>query len=309
MLSQNESNTQYIYTIVNPASGNADVRAVGQAMADLCQRNDWRNEVYRMSGKVDLDEVTGQALAQGATRVVAAGGDGTVAGVINGMVHSGIPLGIIPLGTGNGLARAMKIPLKIEAAVKLLEGEYSIQEIDAMRVNDKHYVLNVSAGISSRAMRETPSEEKQSKGILAYIETVLKDDSKDEAQVFRLEIDGHRLRVEAVEVLVSNGRILEESPLLFGTRDSFSDGQLEVNILRARNISEFVNLAWDLLLDVKEADSRLHNLSIHKRVRLDIDTEEQPMPVQADGEVIGQTPVNIDVVPKAVRVIVPEEEG
>lgn len=306
MTSQTRSSEQYIYTILNPASGNADMHAVEQAMADLCRRQGWKSEVYRMSGKVDLAEVARQACAQGATRVVAAGGDGTVAGVVNGLIDSGIPLVIVPIGTGNGLARAMKIPLNIEEAVKLLEGEYRAQEIDAMRVNEKHYVLNVSAGISSRAMRETPSEEKKSKGILAYAETILKDDSKDEARIFDLEIDGHDLRVEAVEVLVSNGRILKESPLLFGRRESFSDGQLEVNILRASNLGEFVSLAWDLILDVKEENSKLHSLAIRQQFRMD--TPGQPMPVQADGEVIGQAPVSINLVPKAIRVIVPDEK-
>ena len=306
MTSQDDSFSQYIYTILNPASGNADVQSVEQALADLCQRNGWKNEVYRMSGDEDLAEVAQQAGSQGATRIAAAGGDGTVTGVINGLVDSNVPVAIIPIGTGNGLARAMKIPLKIEEAVKLLEGEYRVQEIDAMRVNEKHYVLNVSAGISSRAMRETPSEEKQRKGILAYIESILKDDSKDEARIFDLEIDGHHLRVEAVEVLVSNGRILEGSPLMYGKRDTFADGQWQANVLGAKNMSEVVNLAWDLLVDADEGNSKLHRLAVRKQMR--IDTQGQPMPVQADGEVIGQTPVNLNLVPKAVRLIVPDEK-
>lgn len=305
MTSQDLSSRQFVYTIVNPASGNADVQAVERALADLSRRNGWKTEVYRMSGDEDLAEVAQQACSQGATRIAAAGGDGTVTGVINGLVDSNVPVAIIPIGTGNGLARAMKIPLKITGAVRLLAEEYAIQEIDAMRVHDKHYILNVSAGISSRAMGDTPSEEKQRKGILAYAETILKDDSKHKASIFDLEIDGHRVSVKSVEVLVSNGRILKESPLLFGARDSFSDGQLQVNILQASNLSEFVDLAWDLILDVKEGNSKLHSLAIHQQIRMD--TPGKAMPVQADGEVIGQTPVDIHLVPKAVRVVVPLE--
>jgi diacylglycerol kinase (ATP) len=305
--SQNDPSIQYIYAVVNPESGNADVQTVEKALAELCRTHGWESEIYRMSGEEDLAEVTRRACSQGATLVAAAGGDGTVAGVINGLVDSRIPLAIIPNGTGNGLARAMKIPLNLTEAVRLLAGGYAIQSIDAMRVNDKHYVLNVSAGISSRAMGGTSSKEKQKKGILAYAETILKDDSKDEARTFDLQIDGHRLRIEAVEVLVSNGRILKESPFLFGGRESFSDGQLQVNILRANNLGEFVELAWDLILNGEEGNSKLNSLAIHQQIRMD--TPRKPMPVQADGEVIGQTPVNINLVPKAVKVIVPERSG
>lgn len=301
-----QTEKQNIYAIINPAAGNADLETIERALADLCQENGWNYEFYKTSGTENLSEVTRRACANGFTVVAAAGGDGTVAGVADGLINTGIPLVIIPAGTGNGLARAMKIPLEVEKATKLLAQDHCLHEIDAIRVEDKFYVLNVSAGISSAAMQQTASDEKKKKGILAYAETIAKDLPKIEASVFDLEIDGVNLQVEAVEVLISNGRILKESPLLFGPRTSFKDGQFEVNILTASNLSEYAGLVWDMVLNHGESNPNLQIFTVKKQVRIAV--QNQSMLVQADGEVIGHTPVNIQLVPQGICLVVPEGE-
>ena len=297
---------QNIYAIVNPSAGNADAGAIKRALTELCQKNGWKYEVYLTTGAENLTEVTKWACANGSTMLVAAGGDGTVAGVASGLVHTRIPLAILPTGTGNGLARAMKIPLNLEEAMELLVPDHFMQEIDAVQVGDQFYFLNVSAGISSNAMQETKPKEKQKKGILAYGETIVRDFSKIEASVFDLEIDGVKLQVEAVEVLISNGCILKESPLLFGPRNSFADGQFEVNILTAGNLTEYIGLVWDILLNPPQSNPNLQIHTVKKQMRLDV--QNQIKLVQADGEVIGHTPVNIQLVPRGIRLVVPEEE-
>ena len=76
-----------------------------------------------MTGKEDLKKITRSACDNGFNLIIAAGGDGTVAGVVNGLVGTQVPMAIIPLGTGNGVARAMKIPLNLKDAVEVLSGE------------------------------------------------------------------------------------------------------------------------------------------------------------------------------------------
>ncbi len=110
-------------------------------------------------------------------------------------------------------------------------------------------------------------------------------------------------KVEAVELLVSNGRILEQPPLLFGPRQSFTDGQLEVNILAASDAGEFVRLAWDLLLNPGEQNPDLQNLVVKERIR--ITSPDASLQVQADGEVLDGLPVDIELAPQGVRVVVP----
>jgi diacylglycerol kinase family enzyme len=211
------------------------------------------------------------------------------------------------VGTGNGLARAMNIPLDLVEAIRLLAGEHELQPLDAMQVGDKYFILNVSAGISSRAMRETKPEEKRRLGMLAYAQTIVKDLTESKTSRFQLLLDGLQVQVEAAEVLVANGTVLKEGSYVFGSRRRYNDGEMEINILTASQPSEYVRLALDLLLNPKESIQDLHDLTARESVVLDV--EGQPQPVQADGELIGRTPVEIKLARSAIRVVVPAEEN
>jgi diacylglycerol kinase family enzyme len=208
------------------------------------------------------------------------------------------------VGTGNGLARALSIPLELEEAVKLAAAPQRQQAIDVMQVLDGYYVLNASAGISSRAMRRVSHEEKRRFGVLAYFWAILVEFFSRRMPLFRLEIDGHALEVRAVEVLVSNGELLTKPPEILGPRRTFSSGQLEVHILTARSLVEYLRLVWNWLLHGKRRQERLRQLVVKQRIRLD--SAGGPQPVQADGELIGQTPATVTLLPSAVQVIVPD---
>jgi diacylglycerol kinase family enzyme len=226
---------------------------------------------------------------------------------VDGLVGQDVPLGIIPVGTGNGLARAMSIPLDPQKAMHLLTGAHTIFPIDALQADDHYYVLNVSAGISSRAMRETSPEEKQRIGMLAYAQTILKDVSQAKSSVFVLDLDGLTVRVQAAEVLVANGTVLQEGPMLFGPREHYQDSKLEVNLLTATETSDYVRLARELLLGPPDDITDLHDFTVKDHIRIDV--EGSPIPVQADGELIGHTPVEVRPAPRALKILVPEKEG
>ena len=307
MSSQSLQSWRNIFLIINPAAGGSDVENIRQRMQDECRAHDWSCDVYETKEGEDLAEVVRAACEQGAERVVAAGGDGTVWGACNGLIGSQIPLAILPAGTGNGLARALNIPLRVDAAIDLLAGDYEIIEVDALRVAERYFVLNVSAGISARIMQETPPENKQQAGILAYLATLMKDFTERQMTTFRLNLDGHEMQVRAVEVIVSNAVIGKNPPFfLYGERQGYLDGRLEVNILTAEKTGEFINLAWELLLNPAETKSNLHEFSVKNSIWLDV--EGPAMTVQGDGEIIGETPVEIQLVPKAVRIVVPVSE-
>jgi YegS/Rv2252/BmrU family lipid kinase len=304
-----------IYVILNPIAGHSDVDAIRKAVDELCELQKWTKTVYETTGaeNEDVTAITRKAASEGADLVVAAGGDGTVSQVINGLVGTNVPLGVIPAGTGNGLARAMRIPLDPRQAVDLFAQPHMLFEIDAMQVGDKYYVLNVSSGISSRAMEETKPEEKKRFGMLAYAQKIVKNVvSSDDPPLFRLKIDNHDLRIRANEVLVSNGELVKEQPILFGDRDTYNDGHFNVNILTANTPGEYLRLAFDLLVDPQEPKEDLKDLAVHDHIR--IESEDGPQPVQADGEVAGETPVEVRVKPRALKILVPlpeekKEEG
>jgi YegS/Rv2252/BmrU family lipid kinase len=297
---------QHIYVILNPIAGHSEVEDLRPAMKKCFEGADITYEIYETTGEENIAEITRKACAHGADLVIAAGGDGTVAGVVDGLVKEDIPLGIVPVGTGNGLARALGIPLDPQAALELILGEHRTLTLDTLQVGDRYFTLNVSAGISSRAMRETPPEKKRRFGVLAYVQTIVKDALQGKTSVFNLIVDGRRWRVRGAEVLVSNGLLLQEPPLLYGPRETYQDGKLELNILTAEKATDYVRLAKDLLLDPQDSKTDLQDMSVHQSLVLDV--AGRSLPVQADGELIGHTPVEVRLAPKALKVIIPGEE-
>ena len=120
-----------------------------------------------------IERIAHEAQGRGFEMVVAAGGDGTVSAVAEGLVGTETPLGIIPLGTANVLARELGIPVELEGAVRLLAGAHGVTSIDAMKVGEKHYFTQVGVGIDAMMIRDTRREDKRRFGRIAYIWTAL----------------------------------------------------------------------------------------------------------------------------------------
>lgn len=304
MESDSSQTIKKIYVILNPVGGHSNPADIQKALDEHCSKLGWSYEVYETTGKDNVAEITRKACKNDFDLVIAAGGDGTVAEVVNGMVNNPIPLGIIPVGTGNGLARALSIPLGLEEAIKLLGDDHEVMSIDAMQVGDKYYVLDVSAGISSRAMRDTPREQKRRFGVLAYAWIILRQLLTISPRRFNLTIDGHQIQVRAAEILVSNGVLLEEPPFPMGPREYFSDGQFNVYVLLARSLVDYLRLIAQFLVNPQKRKAELRDITVKQGIT--IDAARQSQPVQADGEVIGKTPVEIRIVPNAIQVIVPK---
>jgi diacylglycerol kinase family enzyme len=204
------------FVVLNPSSSRADVDRLRQLLATQLGDHGWAYDVYEMTGDEDVSQIVRAACARGVDLVIAAGGDGTVASVVNGLWQSNACLGILPAGTGNLLTRAMAIPNAVESALDLIIGDHALQPLDLMRIGDQVFVLNVSAGISARAMRDTRPEQKQRFGVLAYLRPMLRDLIRLRRRRFNLTIDGQHFHIRASEILVANGAFLNEPPFPYG---------------------------------------------------------------------------------------------
>jgi YegS/Rv2252/BmrU family lipid kinase len=289
---------------MNPIAGHASAEEIRSAVDRHFQGRGWTSEIYETTGEENVAEITRQACERGFDLVVAAGGDGTVAGVVNGLMQSSTPLGILPVGTGNGLARALAIPLDLDGSLELLTGEHQLLAIDAMQVGEEYYILNISAGISARAMRKTPPEVKRRFGMLAYVWTIVGEALGFQLRRFNLSIDGHQVQVRAAEVLVSNGAPLQEDSPLLGRREDYGDGKFDIFVITARSVADYLRIFWDLVRGPTNRKTDLRHLTMKESLR--IEAVGRPQPVQADGEMVGHTPVEVRLIPGPVQVIVPE---
>ncbi len=212
-----DNSRQKAFVVFNPKAGREDEAVeLRSALARHFTSPRWTVEIYETTGKEDVTATCRAACERGASLVISAGGDGTLVGVANALVHSQVPLGILPLGTGNRLARILSVPLKLDEAVQLLAGDHTVIEIDALKVGDRYFFSNVSVGMSPEIMNETKSAQKKRFGRLAYVLTTVKRSSLFHLRRYTLTIDGQTRRMRASEVLISNTKLLEKDDFLLG---------------------------------------------------------------------------------------------
>jgi YegS/Rv2252/BmrU family lipid kinase len=290
-----------IFVVLNPVAGSCTAEVV-RAAFERHFAADVSYEIYETTGDEQLVDVVQKALKEDYQMVVAGGGDGTVSDVAEALAHSNIPLGIIPLGTANVLARELNIPIDLDGACALLIGEHATTSIDAMQVGEKLFVLQIGIGIDSLMIRDTGREDKRRFGRAAYIWTAFTRLLGYQPLRFSIAVDGKRLRPRASQVLIANGGVLGMPPFRWGPNIRPDDGRIDVCIVSAQTVLDYIGVAWHILRGQQKKDRRVRYLRAERSIAISAD---QPLPVQADGEIIGETPLQVQVIPDAIRVIVP----
>lgn len=294
--------TRRLFVILNPQAGTYAADSVQKALGEHFTCGEGSCDVHEMTGADDLAELARAASARGVDAVVAAGGDGTVSAVADGLVGTETPLGIIPLGTANVLARELGVPVALDAACALLAGEFSTCAVDAMKVGDRHFFTQVGVGIDALMIRDTKKEDKKRFGRVAYLWTGFRTLLGFQPRRFEVEIDGRPLRTRASQILVANSGTLGQPPLVWGPDIRPDDGRVDVCVIRAGTVWDYVRLSWNVLRRTHRDDPKLHYFRADRSVTI---RARRPLPVQGDGEIVGETPVAVGVVPGAVKVAVP----
>jgi diacylglycerol kinase (ATP) len=290
------------YVVLNPVAGVSDPEVVRQSIQSALQANDMPLEIYETTGEEDLRQHVREAVRRGFQLFISAGGDGTLSSVIDGLVGTDIPLVIIPTGTWNALARALDIPLQVGPAIDLLFQEHRIQTIDAMEVNQRFFVLSISAGVGALTMKDVERQDKRRLGKLADLRKAVSELLEFRAYPFQVKIDGTLTRVRAAELMVANTSILGLKALRLDPSIRMDDGKLNVCRIYANTVTEYLKLGVSMLRRDQERNWSV--LCVEALDEVEIDSREK-LPVQGDGELIGQLPVKVRLRPKAIRVVTP----
>jgi YegS/Rv2252/BmrU family lipid kinase len=292
----------HLFVVLNPMAGNSTADDIRAALERHFSTDSWTQEIYETTGDEEVSDIVRAALERGCDLVVAAGGDGTVSEVAEALMHSDVPLGIIPVGTANVLARELELPLDLEDACALLVGEHATNSIDAMQVGDKAFFLQIGVGIDSLMIRDTDRAAKRRFGRAAYLWTALKWLIGYQPRRFTIAVDGRRLRPRAAQVLIANGGVLGMPPFSWGPHIRPDDGRIDVCVVSAHALTDYLRVGWQVLIGHRQRSQNIRYYSAERSVIIDAD---RPLPVQADGEILGETPVQVQVVPDAVAVVVP----
>ncbi|MBC8123344.1 MAG: YegS/Rv2252/BmrU family lipid kinase [Gemmatimonadaceae bacterium] len=245
-----------------------------------------------------------EAVASGAGRVIAAGGDGTLSEVAQILSGTAIPMGIIPRGTANALAVALGLPMDLPLALEvILDGH--IRRIDTARCNGRIMLLLAGVGFEALTVQNTSRESKTLLGPFAYILSGLQQLGELATFTVELETREERLIFDAVAVTVANiappTSILAQGP----GEVRPDDGKLDVTVVAATTPLEAVAAGYHLLWTaMRDLPAQMQNIGHLRESKLRIVTDP-PQVVVIDGEVIGTTPLEVECLPRSLQVFVP----
>jgi len=231
--------------------------------------------------------------------VVIGGGDGSMNAAAPALVETGLPLGVLPMGTANDLARTLSIPTDLEQAIDVI-GNGVLHRIDLGRVNG-HYFFNVAnIGLGVHVTHHLSFDMKQRWGVLCYAQGLLK--ALQSFRPFHADIvcDGRRKRVKSIQIAVGNGRHYGGG-MTVAAQASIDDHKF---FLYSIEPAEW----WQMLRFVPALRSGRFRqdqpVDIDQGRHIEIHTRRD-MDITADGEIISRTPARFDLVAGAVRVFVP----
>jgi YegS/Rv2252/BmrU family lipid kinase len=301
-----------VYVIANPAAGqgNFDVKDLNARFS--AAEIEW--EVFFTKKWGDAEEHALRALDEGADVVAAYGGDGTVAEVGGAMAGSGVPMGILPGGTANVMSVELGIPLPFGEAINVLcYEELTLRPVDVGKVDDRHFVLRLSMGLEARMVEGADRNLKDRLGTLAYAFSALKAIAAPEVIHFDFEIDGQQISEEGIACVIANSANLGRAGWQLAPDVTVSDGMLDVFVVNDATMPTVMSLISGILgqetngvaaeeVGAKSSQSRSVR---HWRAKNVFVQSEPACSVQCDGEMIGETPKKISILPAALQVVVP----
>lgn len=232
---------------------------------------------------------------------VLGGGDGTLNSAIEGLLESGLPLGILPLGTANNLARSLGIPGELEQACEVIARGKEVA-VDLGSVNG-HYFLNcVGIGISAAINQSVPRNLKKKWGMVAYAVTAFRKFRARAPFEAEIECDGRRTRVRSIQISVCNGKHFG-SALTIAEDASADDGMLDLVSAEIDGLASGV-VSFSAMLKGEQDRSRYLRFLRGREITV---RTNRPLLIDADGEITTRTPADFRVHEKAIRILVPEE--
>jgi diacylglycerol kinase (ATP) len=296
-----------VHVVINPASGKDE--PILNTLNDVFREHnvEWDVSVTHKYG--DAGEQTLAAIANGVDLVAGYGGDGTQHEVANAVVHAArhegreVVMGVLPGGTGNGFARELGVPKKLRDAVVLLCTSRNTRAIDVGRLSvsqaqadSRYFIQRVYVGVEPE--EQTSREQKDKYGVFAYAVNMAQ--RRGDAKHFRysVDLDGETAEIEGTKAYLINSGMMGTGLKITHTY-SIDDGLLDCFLVDKDNFSTLIS-AGERFLHLPAAGASKH----FRQARVVSLDAEPDQPIWADGEYVGRTPLKVDVLQGALRIVV-----
>lgn len=289
----------HIHFIVNPISGKGKHNITETYIKTFFPSEQYEVVVHLTQHKKHAIELTNQALEQGATIIVACGGDGTIHEVATALVGKTVLFGVVPVGSGNGLASNLSIPKDIDKALQLIR-EQKVVAMDVGAINGEYFFSNMGFGIDATIIEQYEKSGKRK--LSAYIRAALNSAQHYKAKQMRVTYDGKTKDVNPLLLFISNSNEMGYNMSLT-PKASLTDGLLDY--LMVPKIGIVKQLTFGLYVILKKTE-RFRQTDYKQTSKIEVEIINSPKNgVQIDGEYY-EFKTNhfiIEVVEKSLNVI------
>lgn len=290
---------KFVLAIINPISGTGSKTNVPYILADAFSDTDVDLFITFTKEEGHATELAQYAVENNAQMVIAVGGDGTVNEVAKALINTGVPLGIIPKGSGNGLARALNLPMDAAKAVKVIT-KGAKRTIDCCKANERPFFCTCGMGFDAEVSEKFA--EAPFRGPLSYIHAVLNKYINYKSTTYKVQIDGQEeIEREAFLIAAANAPQYGNNAYI-APEAEMNDGELDLVILKPFHDIEAAQIVVQLFTKNLGKNQNMENFKARK-VRI---IREQEGVMHLDGDPVNMDKV-VDIVclPDAIDVMAP----
>jgi diacylglycerol kinase (ATP) len=285
--------------LVSPLAGRGRARTIATAAVDALRAGGVEPRVLPATSRADAEKQAAAAVAEGAGAVVVIGGDGAAHTALQVVAGTGVPLGVVPAGTGNDLALALGIPVDPLAAARAVAEDLragATRAVDAGRAGDRWWATVLCCGFDS-AVSDRANRLRWPRGRRRYDVAVLVELARLRPREVRLVLDGEERTAPVTLIAVGNTCWYGGGMKMCPGADP-SDGLFDVTVVEPVTRRELIRTK-SLLADGSHVE--LGRVSVYRAARIELDSPG--VTTYADGELVAPLPVTAECVPGALTVV------
>ena len=286
-----------IVFVVNPISGTQGKKAILKWIDERIDRALFDYSIVKTQYAGHAVEIAAAAAKDNVDIVVAIGGDGTINEIGRSLVHTNTALGIIPCGSGNGLARHLHIPMDAKAAIDLLNtGECTC--VDYVKINDMPFFCTCGVGFDAFVSLKFADSGKR--GLLTYLENTLHESLTYEPETYEIENEEGTIKYKAFLIACANASQYGNNAYI-APQASLTDGLMDVTILEPFTVLDVPSLSFQLFNKTIDQNSRIKTMRA-KKIKIHR-TKEGVMHYDGD-PVMGGKDIEVELIPHGLNVII-----
>ncbi len=298
---QDEKENNNLLFVVNPIAGDIDKEDLEDDIKGICHENRISLDVYKTTGEKDKEHLKDLITKNNYDAVYAVGGDGTVNLVASLLIGTSTPLGIIPLGSGNGLSKDLNIPQDTEDALQLIR-HHVIRNIDTIDLNGHPSVHLSDLGFNALVVKKFGEGDRRGPGAYAWI--ALQEYLNYEPKFYKIDTDTESFEGQAFMVTIANANAFGSNATI-NPNGILNDGRFEICLIEPFPKAAGLGILYRLYNDTIDSSVYTRRISCRTATIYNIDGEV----LHIDGEFVdlGQE-IKVTMHPKSLKVILPVPE-